>query len=177
MRFTPHLWERNKSKRLAELKKLRLRQDLGGGSSVGLPSYLLVNSLWRPRNPFLHLGMATGRVGGDQVSPSSWMAFFPYLPEWLLINPSCSQPGSGLLEVSTAPLDHISIKSSHTPDPPPQGHNFPLWFIVGQFACAFLSLLPTGGRGKGSGLLGRPSPLPPQLSTGARAWSSPAGLQ
>lgn len=80
MRFTPHLWERNKSKRLAELKKLRLRQDPGGGSSVGLPSYLLVNSLWRPRNPFLHLGMATGRLGGDQVSPSPWMGLLSLPP-------------------------------------------------------------------------------------------------
>lgn len=35
--------------------------------------------------------------GGDHFTPTPWIASFPYLPQWLLINPSWSLPGSGLL--------------------------------------------------------------------------------
>lgn len=50
MRFTPHLWETNKSKCFTALKKLLLRQDPRGGSSAGLPSHFpLLNSLWEAK--------------------------------------------------------------------------------------------------------------------------------
>lgn len=85
IRLTPHLWERNKSKCLAELKKLLPRQD--STEAAALQGSLHISPYfthsWRPQNQFLHLGMATGRLGrrgGDHFSPSQWISF-PSLPQ------------------------------------------------------------------------------------------------
>lgn len=104
MRFhTPPLGKEQKQM-LDRAKKLLLRQDSKGGSSAGLPSYHpLLNSLWAATESIStpRKGRAGGEVGrrrGDnRFSPTPRIASLPYLPQWLLINPSWSLPGSELL--------------------------------------------------------------------------------
>lgn len=69
MRFTPHLWERNKSNCLAGLKKkLLLPQDPGGSSSAELPSIHIFPKI------------CEGVREGDHFSLSPGISSFPYLP-------------------------------------------------------------------------------------------------
>lgn len=134
---------------MAELKKLLPRQD--STEAAALQGSLHISPYfthsWRPQNQFLHLGMATGRLGrrgGDHFSPSQWISF-PSLPQERQINPSWSLPGSGCSKCLQLLSTNIIKSSAPRPSTAPKGHNFPPRFIFGQFACAFLPLLSTGG--------------------------------
>ena len=110
--------------------------------------------------------MSTGRVGGYQFSPPPWFASFPYLPQWLLINPSWSLPGSGLLEVSTASLyQHLHQMTTHNPQPTPTRTQLPSAVYRRSMHVHFFRCFLHAG--KGLRPLGKALPPSPALT---RSW-------